>query len=273
MADKKTFEKIRAAERLLIKISKEYGWKLVKRARSLRSEATYLYFERPETDPRCVDKELGDTIDFRIATHPAYHERSTFADVFFNPYRMPPEDTLRQAFESNRFTFNEDGSLRVPHKNNPRSRHMKAQRNPASRSYIDRLIKEFGVTDSPYAGFWMLPDGNFLDGASGSGRRYEDHRIITHVKPAKDVSVSGERDARMRAVAAKAKLIRWMPESWKAELMTKPTRAQLRTLSDLIRERSLELFYRISPTRELQRTYESYEAEDATDELRRMFGV
>ena len=108
-------------------------------------------------------------------------------------------------------------------------------------SYLDRLIKHYGVTASPYLGGYLLPDGSFLDFSEGSGGRSQDHRNVVWVLPS---NWEGPRDSRwdgLVRVCKRTGMYRWMPESWSLEGWTAPTRAQLAVVAMLARQQELGL--------------------------------
>ena len=105
-------------------------------------------------------------------------------------------------------------------------------------SYIDRLVAEYGTTDYPEEGFFLLPDGDFLH--SGSSAYRDDHRIITSVLPPsvrrRMAQETGGQNKMMKMLMAKTGIIRWMPESTWLEIVTMPTREQLRTIDRMVRD-------------------------------------
>jgi hypothetical protein len=110
-------------------------------------------------------------------------------------------------------------------------------------TYYDKLIKEFGVTDDAGCGFYILPNGRFLDGSEGGGSRTADHRAI-NVVFARNVDYEkrwGSRHGGMMHLMSKTGLIRWMPEQAYLEFATEPTRDQARTIADLSTYKKLEL--------------------------------
>jgi hypothetical protein len=134
----------------------------------------------------------------------------------------------------------------------------KPKRNPG-RSYLDRAIKEFGTTDDPGTGFFILPDGSFLDGSAGSGYgRADDHRILAGLYPKAHEAEQkhGSRYALLVKIMQRANLIRWIPEAWAADVVTQPTGYQISTLVDLaqVQPLTVEVFRQ---TRE----FEAYDAE------------
>lgn len=124
----------------------------------------------------------------------------------------------------------------------PAFRSPKKRRRTGS-TYYDKLIKGFGVTDDPGCGFFILPDGRFLDGSAGGGRRSDDHRSICVVFN-KNVDYEerwGSRHGALIHLMRKTGIIRWMPEVAYLEFATEPTRDQARTIADLSTYRKLAL--------------------------------
>jgi hypothetical protein len=110
-------------------------------------------------------------------------------------------------------------------------------------SYLTKLIKEFGVTDDPGTGGFILPEGNFLDLSGGGGFRCMDHRSILSAYPRNvnyNVTYPSRTEA-MENIMKVAGLIRWMPERWYAELVTRPTAGQIATLLELGSHRPLSV--------------------------------
>lgn len=114
--------------------------------------------------------------------------------------------------------------------------------NPAARenpgmSYLDRLVKHYGVTDDPLLGAFLLPDGTFLDFSEGSGQRIQDHRNITFLLP--KAWHQGEIQGRwyrydgMAQIAKQVGMYRWFPENWDLEAWTPPTLEQRRVIREL----------------------------------------
>jgi hypothetical protein len=121
-----------------------------------------------------------------------------------------------------------------------------------------RFIKEFGTTDDPGIGFFILPDGSFLDGSARTGQmRCDDHRILAGLYPNanKAEQKHGSRYALLVKVMQRANLIRWLPESWSADVVTQPTGYQISTLVDLAQVQTL--------TVEVFRQTREFEAHDA----------
>jgi hypothetical protein len=102
MTSKATFDAIQRGVAVLKKVAPQYGWKLIGRVRSDRSEATYIDFERDESHPLAKDKNIGDYVDIRLATHPPYHSKS-FVSVDLNPYHFPSLEEINQAFQTGDF--------------------------------------------------------------------------------------------------------------------------------------------------------------------------
>ena len=110
MTSKQTFDAIQRGVAVLSKVAKEYGWVRDGRARSDRSEATYLNFSRDESHPLARDKNIGDYVEIRLATHRPWHSKS-FTDVDLNPYHFPSLEEIRQSFQTG--DFRPMGSRRV----------------------------------------------------------------------------------------------------------------------------------------------------------------
>jgi hypothetical protein len=100
-----------------------------------------------------------------------------------------------------------------------------------AKSYLSRLIDEFGVIEDPLCGGFILPDGLFLDLSGGAGRRVHDHRIVNGVLPAGH-GIESRYDA-MAHVSRVAGMYRWFAENWAVEAWTAPTRGQLGTIEYL----------------------------------------
>lgn len=106
-------------------------------------------------------------------------------------------------------------------------------------SYLQRLVRHYGVTDDPGCGGYLLPDGTFLDFSEGSGSRSQDHRNITWVLPS---GWEGPRDTRwdgLVRVCTRTGMYRWMPESWSIETWAGPTRQQRGVIDMLASVREL----------------------------------
>lgn len=140
----------------------------------------------------------------------------------------------------------------------------------ANPTYVDRLVKHYGVTDAPSLGGYLLPDGRFLDFSEGSGTRAQDHRNITWVLPA---NWEGPRDTRwdgLVRVAKKVGMYRWMPETWSLEAWTPPTPEQASAITSLADDQSLTVEAH-SDKRDFANTYEPFEGREAREDLRRFF--
>jgi hypothetical protein len=136
-------------------------------------------------------------------------------------------------------------------------------------SYLDQLIKEFGRTDNPHLGGWILPEGDFLDLSGGSGMRADDHRIINGVLRGKGSDRFDSRYTAMMYLAKNNRMIRWMPETWSAELATKPTPAQIMTLRGLAEEGQR---LTIEGPGNFYEEYDEDTADLIGDDLRKKFG-
>lgn len=107
----------------------------------------------------------------------------------------------------------------------------------AGKSYEQRMRDHYGVTDNPYLGGYLLPDGSFLDFSEGSGSRTMDHRNVEQF-PTKTWRKNRPNRYRWDSVehlSKKVGMYRWVPESWHITMWTKPTREQLRTIKGLAR--------------------------------------
>lgn len=128
---------------------------------------------------------------------------------------------------------------------------------------LDRLIGHYGVTDSPYAGGFILPDGSFLDFSEGSGSRSQDHR---NVEWATKKQFSSRTDA-LYHIMEQTGIIRWLPEAWQAEIRARPTLEQVRTLSDLADTRAITI--EVSRIRQrFFRSYDRFEEQEVRRDLR-----
>jgi len=100
-------------------------------------------------------------------------------------------------------------------------------------SYRDKWKKEYGIGEDPAGGFFILPDGAFLLGRVLG----HDHRNIVFVAPkAQLAKFYGEYNGTtrlMQIIMRKHKLIRWIPEGYTADIVSPPTRDQIRVLEKL----------------------------------------
>lgn len=138
------------------------------------------------------------------------------------------------------------------------------------KSYMERLVAFYGVTDSPELGGFLLPDGRFLDFSEGSGSRAQDHRNITWatVKP------EGPRDSRydvMARIAKRVGMYRWMPETWGLETWTRPTPAQIAAVRSLARMRPIILDMS-QGKRTAYKEYEEWDSHQAARDLVSFYG-
>lgn len=105
-----------------------------------------------------------------------------------------------------------------------------ARRNPTYRAQWE---KEYGIGDDPISGFFILPDGLFLLGRAVG----QDHRNIVFVAPVAQHrrfdGVFGGTAKLMYVIMRKHRLVRWIPEGWAADLVVRPTGAQVRVLAEL----------------------------------------
>jgi hypothetical protein len=139
-------------------------------------------------------------------------------------------------------------------------------------SYEQRLIKRQaesyreGVTDDPHTGGFILRDGQFLNmGMYGS--RGDDHRIVEGVPPRRLLRDQHRtRWQNLVQVCKRAKLIRWMPETWAAEMWTAPTREQTQTLRLLLDARPMTVEAHHGRRRHY-REYERWEVSDMVEDL------
>jgi hypothetical protein len=107
-------------------------------------------------------------------------------------------------------------------------------------SYLDRLVKHYGVTENPGLGGYILPDGTFLDFSEGSGSRCQDHRNISGFS----VRPEGPYESRwdlLERICKRVGMYRWMPESWAINAWTSPTREQILTIATLASMRPITL--------------------------------
>ena len=145
----------------------------------------------------------------------------------------------------------------------------------AGKSYEQRLRDQWGTTDSPDLGAYLLPDGDFLDFSQGSGQRVADHRQIEGIVPSryrKGNKPRGYRWDDVVHVSRKIGMFRWVPESWHMTMWTKPTRQQLAVLKRLIREKDIMIAadYR---GKKMEEDYSTWDEEKMLKEVKRFFGI
>jgi len=143
----------------------------------------------------------------------------------------------------------------------------------ANPTYEARLRKEYGVTDDPMLGGFLLPDGSFLDFSEGSGQRIQDHRNITWASTVSEKPHENRYDV-MSRVAKKVGMYRWMPENWSLEMWTLPTPQQARMIESLAYD-APDGIIEIEAHRgkaDYHHEYESWQAEDIVGDLKAFYG-
>jgi hypothetical protein len=136
-------------------------------------------------------------------------------------------------------------------------------------SYLYRLIKHYGVTDSPMLGGFLLPDGMFLDFSEGSRSRSQDHRNITWVSTVPEKPRESRYDVMVR-ICKRVGMYRWMPESWSIEAWTPPTRGQIETIWALAAYKEILLEAYLG-RRHFAEQYATFEADQAVRDFARFF--
>lgn len=101
-----------------------------------------------------------------------------------------------------------------------------------ARRILARATREFGLTDNPSHGGYIMPNGRFLDLSGGSGLRAEDHRIISGYFEPESYSDTPASDAMRKFMRLGA--IRWIPEGPAIDFGKAPTPQQARTVTALI---------------------------------------
>jgi hypothetical protein len=107
------------------------------------------------------------------------------------------------------------------------------------KSVLDQLLnpkegyEDITITDNPAKGF-LLPDGNYLGVAGVS----DDHRVINGMVkyPGEDETAYGFQSKKMFRIMRDSGIIRFIPESNSFQIVKEPTRDQVRTIGNYIKE-------------------------------------
>jgi hypothetical protein len=136
-------------------------------------------------------------------------------------------------------------------------------------TYLQRLVKEYGTTDDPMLGGFLLPDGSFLDFSEGSGQRIQDHCNITWASLTKEKPHESRYDV-MARIAKKVGMYRWMPENWSIEAWTAPTPEQEKRIEALAYDapQGVMEIEAYDKRRHMFKEYKPYEGQDARVDLR-----
>lgn len=104
------------------------------------------------------------------------------------------------------------------------------------KSYEQRAINEYGLTDNWRAAGFILADGSLLDLSEGSGSRVADHRVVCYYTQGKvrERCEQGERWPALERWCRVTGAIRFMPESPSFDIFEMPTREQLRRIREIV---------------------------------------